>query len=28
MCRLTSGGDKFIKLTEGHAECSQLSAPE
>jgi len=23
MCRLTSGGDKFVKLTEGHAECGQ-----
>jgi hypothetical protein len=21
MCRLTSGGDKMVKLTEGHAEC-------
>jgi hypothetical protein len=28
MCRLTSGGDKFVKLTEGHAECTQLSHPE
>jgi hypothetical protein len=25
MCRLTSGGDKYVKLTEGHAECTQLS---
>ena len=23
MCRLTSGGDKMVKLTEGHAECSK-----
>jgi hypothetical protein len=22
MCRLTSGGDKMVKLTEGHAECT------
>jgi hypothetical protein len=21
MCRLTSGGDRMVKLTEGHAEC-------
>ena len=28
MCRLTSGGDRFVKLTEGRAECSQLSRPE
>jgi hypothetical protein len=21
MCRLTSGGDKMVKLTDGHAEC-------
>ena len=28
MCRLTPGGDKFVKLTEGHAECTKLSAPE
>jgi hypothetical protein len=28
MCRVTSGGDKFVKLTEGHAECTQLSNPE
>ena len=27
MCRLTSGGDKFVKLTEGRAECSRLSNP-
>src|SRR5260221_11855665 len=25
MCRLTSGGDKFVKLTEGHADCLRLS---
>jgi hypothetical protein len=24
MCRLTSGGDKFAKLTEGHADCLKL----
>ncbi len=23
MCRLTSGGDKMVKLTEGSAECTQ-----
>ncbi len=23
MCRLTSGGDKLVKLTEGHAECGR-----
>ena len=23
MCRLTSGGDKLVKLTEGHAECTR-----
>ena len=23
MCRLTSGGDKLVKLTEGHAECAR-----
>jgi hypothetical protein len=23
MCLLTSGGDKMVKLTEGHAECSR-----
>ncbi len=25
MCRLTSGGDKFVKLTEGHADCLGIS---
>jgi hypothetical protein len=25
MCRLTSGGDKFVKLTEGRADCMRLS---
>lgn len=25
MCRLTSGGDRFVKLTEGHAECVRLN---
>ena len=28
MCRLTPGGDKFVKLTEGHAGCTKLSAPD
>jgi hypothetical protein len=23
MCRLTSGGDRMVKLTEGHAECTK-----
>jgi hypothetical protein len=23
MCRLTSGGDKLVKLTEGQAECTK-----
>jgi hypothetical protein len=23
MCRLTSGGNKMLKLTEGHAECTK-----
>jgi hypothetical protein len=23
MCRLTSGGDKMVKLIEGHAECTR-----
>jgi hypothetical protein len=23
MCRLPSGGDKMVKLTEGHAECTK-----
>jgi hypothetical protein len=23
MCRLTSGGDRIVKLTEGHAECTK-----
>ena len=27
MCRLTSGGDKMVKLTEGQAECTKLTAP-
>jgi hypothetical protein len=26
MCRLTSGGDKFVKLTAAHAECIRLPA--
>jgi len=25
MCRLTSGGDKFVKLSEGRADCLRLS---
>jgi hypothetical protein len=28
MCRLTSGGDKFVKLIEGNADCLGLSRPE
>jgi hypothetical protein len=30
MCRLTSGGDKFVDLIEGHADCLELrlSNPE
>ena len=27
MCRLTSGGDKFVKLSEGRADCLRLSDP-
>ena len=27
MCRLTSGGDKFVKLIEGRADCMRLSSP-
>ena len=27
MCRLTSGGDKFVKLIEGRADCIRLSSP-
>jgi hypothetical protein len=23
MCRLSSGGDKIVKMTEGHAECTK-----
>jgi hypothetical protein len=23
MCRLTAGGDKMVKLTQGHAECTK-----
>ena len=23
MCRLSSGGDKMVKLTQGHAECTK-----
>jgi hypothetical protein len=25
MCRLTSGGDKMLKLTEGQAECTKIN---
>jgi hypothetical protein len=28
MCRFSSGGDKFVRLIEGHGECTKLSAPE
>ena len=27
MCRLTSGGDKMVKLTEGQADCTRLTEP-
>lgn len=27
MCRLTSGGDKFVKPTEGRADCLRMSSP-
>ena len=27
MCRLTSGGDKFVKLAEGRADCLRQSNP-
>jgi hypothetical protein len=27
MCRLPSGGDKMVKLTEGQAECTKLTGP-
>ena len=27
MCRLTSGGDKFVRLSEGRADCLRLSNP-
>jgi hypothetical protein len=27
MCLLTSGGDKMVKLTEGHAECTKQIEP-
>jgi hypothetical protein len=27
MCRLTSGGDKMVKLTSGQAECTKLAKP-
>jgi hypothetical protein len=26
MCRLTSGGDNLVKLTEGKAECTRLKS--
>lgn len=25
MCRLTSGGDKMVKMREGHAECTKIN---
>jgi hypothetical protein len=25
MCRLPSGGDKMVKLSEGHAECTRIN---
>jgi hypothetical protein len=25
MCRLTSGGDKYVRLLEGQADCLKLS---
>ncbi|XIA62931.1 hypothetical protein ACFIOY_26690 [Bradyrhizobium sp. TZ2] len=28
MCRLTSGGDKYVKLLEGNADCLTLSGPD
>ena len=28
MCRLTSGGDKYVKLLQGQADCLKLSGPE
>jgi hypothetical protein len=28
MCRLTSGGDKMVKLTGGQAECMKLAEPQ
>ena len=28
MCRLTSGGDKYVKLLDGQANCLKLSGPE
>ena len=28
MCRLTSGGDKYVKLLEGRADCLKLSGSE
>jgi hypothetical protein len=24
MCRLTSGGDRLVKMTEGHADCARF----
>ena len=27
MCRLTSGGDKFVRLIEGRADCLRLANP-
>ena len=28
MCRLTSGGDKYVKLIEGNADCAKLPNAE
>ena len=28
MCRLSSGGDKFVKLIEGYADCAKMPAAE
>jgi hypothetical protein len=28
MCRLTSGGDKYVRLIEGRADCLKLSGPQ
>jgi hypothetical protein len=28
MCRLTSGGERYVKLLEGNADCTKLPAAE